>query len=46
MPAPQKKINNVLRLDEGGDFTINVRTKHTFQICEKLSYKALNRHFC
>ena len=37
---------NVLRLGEGGDFTTNVHTKHTLQIYEKLSYEALNRHFC
>jgi len=38
--------DNVLRLGEGGDFTTNVHTKHTLQIYEKLSYEALNRHFC
>jgi hypothetical protein len=27
-------------------FTTNVDTKHTLQIYEKLSYEALNRHFC
>jgi hypothetical protein len=27
-------------------FTTNVHTKHTLQIYEKLSYEALNRHFC
>ena len=37
---------NVLRLGEGGDLTTNVHTKHTLQIYEKLSYEALNRHFC
>jgi hypothetical protein len=26
--------------------TTNVHTKHTLQIYEKLSYEALNRHFC
>ncbi len=31
---------------EGGDFTTNVHTKHAVQIYEKLSYEALNRHFC
>jgi Mg2+/Co2+ transporter CorB len=25
---------------------LNFHTKHTFQIYEKLSYEALNRHFC
>jgi hypothetical protein len=38
--------HNGLRLGEGGDFTTNVLTKHTVQIYEKLSYEALNRHFC
>jgi len=38
--------HNVLRLGEGGDLTTNVHTKHTLQIYEKLSYEALNRHFC
>ena len=37
---------NVSRLGEGGDLTTNVHTKHTLQIYEKLSYEALNRHFC
>jgi len=37
---------NVLRLGDGGDLTTNVHTKHTLQIYEKLSYEALNRHFC
>ena len=37
---------NVLRLGEGGDFTTELHTKHTLQIYEKLSYEALNRHFC
>jgi len=37
---------NGLRLGEGGDLTTNVHTKHTLQIYEKLSYEALNRHFC
>ena len=27
-------------------YTTNVHTKHTLQIYEKLSYEALNRHFC
>jgi hypothetical protein len=27
-------------------FTTNFDTKHTLQIYEKLSYEALNRHFC
>ncbi|MFY9307612.1 MAG: hypothetical protein WAQ28_01050, partial [Bacteroidia bacterium] len=35
-----------MRLGEGGDLTTNVHTKHTLQIYEKLSYEALNRHFC
>ena len=38
--------HNGLRLGEGGDLTTNVHTKHTLQIYEKLSYEALNRHFC
>ena len=37
---------NGLLLGEGGDLTTNVHTKHTLQIYEKLSYEALNRHFC
>ena len=37
---------NVSRLGEGGDLTTNVHTKHALQIYEKLSYEALNRHFC
>ena len=41
-----KIATNVLRLGEGGDLTTNVHTKHTLQIYEKLSYEALNRHFC
>ena len=34
------------RIGEGGDITTNVHSKHTLQIYEKLSYEALNRHFC
>ncbi len=37
---------NVFRLGEGGGFTAELDTKHTLQIYEKLSYEALNRHFC
>jgi hypothetical protein len=33
-------------LGEGGVFITNVHTKHVLQIYEKLSYEALNRHFC
>jgi hypothetical protein len=39
-------VANVLRIGEGGDFTAELDTKHTLQIYEKLSYEALNRHFC
>jgi hypothetical protein len=42
----EKLAANVLRLGEGGDFTTELHTKHTLQIYEKLSYEALNRHFC
>jgi hypothetical protein len=42
----ESHTNDVLRLGEGGDLTTNVHTKHTLQIYEKLSYEALNRHFC
>ena len=27
-------------------FTTNIHTKHTLQIYDKPTYKALNRHFC
>jgi hypothetical protein len=40
---------DVFGLGEGGDFHHPPRwidTKHTLQIYEKLSYEALNRHFC
>ena len=37
---------NGFGLGEGGVCTTNVHTKHTLQIYEKLSYEALNRHFC
>ena len=37
---------NGLRLGEGGYFTTELHTEHTLQIYEKLSYEALNRHFC
>ena len=37
---------NGFGLGEGGDFTAELDTKHTLQIYEKLSYEALNRHFC
>ena len=38
--------HNVFGLGEGGGFTAELDTKHTLQIYEKLSYEALNRHFC
>jgi hypothetical protein len=38
--------DNGLWRGDGGDFTTNVHTKHTLQIYGKLSYEALNRHFC
>lgn len=41
-----KITTNGLWSGEGGDFTTNVHTKHILQIYEKLSYKALKRHFC
>jgi hypothetical protein len=37
---------NVFGLGEGGGFTAELDTKHKLQIYEKLSYEALNRHFC
>jgi hypothetical protein len=39
-------VHNVFGLGEGGGFTVELDTKHTLQIYEKLSYEALNRHFC
>jgi hypothetical protein len=38
--------HNGFGLGEGGGFTAELDTKHTLQIYEKLSYEALNRHFC
>ena len=36
---------NGLQLQEVGDFTTKLHTKHTLQTYEKLSYEALNRQF-
>jgi len=35
-----------MQLQEVGDFTTELATKQTLQIYLKLSYEALNRHFC
>ena len=37
---------NGFGLGEGGGFTVELDTKHTLQIYEKLSYEALNLRFC
>ena len=38
-------LHNGFGLGEGGGFTVELDTKHTLQIYEKLLYEALNRHF-
>ena len=38
-------LYNGIRLSES-DYTTELDTKYSLQIYEKLSYEALNRHFC